>query len=89
MSRLSCLRGERFLAALPSEIASPSIATAPDGSLALEWVGQDRRSFSIQIDEDEKVSLAWQWGEESGHSWTRIVDTIPEEVLSRLRKTLM
>jgi hypothetical protein len=88
MSVSAYLRAEDFLAALPHGFESPSIATAPDGSVAMEWSGPDRRSFSIQIDAAGDLSIAWVWGQERGHAWTRMDDGIPDEILSRLRKTL-
>jgi hypothetical protein len=88
MSATAYLRGENFLARLPHAFASPSIAAAPDGSVAMEWLGPDRRSFSVQIDARDAVSIAWSWGAEYGYAWTHFDDGIPAEILDRLRKTL-
>ena len=52
------LLAQRFLAALPSELAAPELAVDPDGEISFDWFGRSGRNFSVSLRSDGRVAIA-------------------------------
>jgi hypothetical protein len=58
VSEESCRAAFRFLEALPSGVAVPSVGIEPDGEMTLEWHHSARRTLSISFSKKGEIHFA-------------------------------
>ena len=80
------LLAQRFLAALPSELAAPELAVDPDGEISFDWFGRSGRNFSVSLRSDGRVAYAGAFGpEKTKYGTDRFDDQVPEEIVEAVR----
>ena len=77
----------RFLAALPVDLAEPEIGIDPDGEVSFDWFGPAGRNFSVSLRDDGRVAYAGAFGPGKTTYGTDIfIDEIPAEIMDAVRK---
>ncbi len=54
----AAVKAEQFLYALPAWVVGPDVLPEPDGSVALIWDAGARRTFSVSLQSDPRVTYA-------------------------------
>jgi hypothetical protein len=82
-------QAERFLRALPHDVAAPSAAPEPDGCVSLDWMPSRHRVFSVSISRGDRVAFAWLDGDDSGHGVERFEGaSIPLRLIEGIRSVM-
>jgi hypothetical protein len=77
---------ERFIRALPEEVALPEFAIEPEGSISLDWIESQHRLFSVSVGPRLRLAFAWLDGSDRGHGVARFdMVRIPGRILDGIR----
>lgn len=71
---------------LPQDLPAPEFSVDPDGEISLEWFVGPRRTFSVSVGADGRLSYAGLHDEATVHGTDRIGDDLPELLLFHLRR---
>jgi hypothetical protein len=87
----SILFGEafRFLEILPSTISKPEISTDPDGEIAFEWYGKNKRVFSVSVGQNGELTYAGIFGSGKTKGTELLRDEIPEIILENINRVFL
>ena len=61
-------RAEFFIRSLPEGIPLPEIAAEPDGQISLDWLPSRTRTFTLSVNEGNRLAYAWIDGTNRGHA---------------------
>ncbi len=81
------VRAQQFIRAIPDDLPMPEMGVDPDGEIAFDWALDRVRSFSVSIDEGERLACAWLDGTDRGHFVASMVGgMIPQRVIDEIYK---
>lgn len=60
--------GEAFIRALPDRLPLPEVSVDPDGGLSFDWVPGKSKTFTVSVNEGDRISYAWIDGSDRGHA---------------------
>jgi hypothetical protein len=77
----------RFLRYVPAGLPDPDVSIDPDGEVSLEWYRAPRKTFSVSIGRDGRLSYAGLFGGSTLHGTEAyFADELPGEIRSGLRR---
>lgn len=79
----------RFLEVLPSTINKPEISTDPDGEIAFEWYGSNKRVFSVSVGHAGELTYAGIFGSRKTKGTELLGDEIPEIILENINRVFL
>lgn len=82
VSQLAC----RFLNTLPSAVPAPEVGLDPDGEISFEWIVSKNKQLVVSLSPDGLLSYAGIYGRASKHGKEQFDDTVPQEIISAIRR---
>jgi len=83
------LRAEAFVRALPDDIPLPEVSVEPDGAVAFDWMPLPSKTFTLSVNEGNRLAYAWIDGTDRGHAAVKFEGVeIPSRVLTDLERLI-
>lgn len=86
IAEATILHARRLVAALPIDIAPPSLGVEPDGHLTFEWYRNARWLISISVSPEAELFYAGLFDSSDVRGREIFGDTIPDVLLSLIRR---
>lgn len=80
----SWLKTYNVILSLPREVEDPEVHVDPDGEFTLEWFVEPRRTFTLSVGPDGRLSYAGLFGDEAIADKTYFGDSLPDVILDAI-----
>ncbi len=78
-----------FIDSLPEDITHPEVSVDPDGEIALDWFGMQKKILSISIGPTGEINYAVDLGiKGKKHGQTKFIHDIPDRLITYIRQTM-
>lgn len=79
-----------FALLLPRLAPLPEVSADPDGEISFDWLGPAGKMFSVSVSKSGRLSYAGLFAEESSvHGSEKLADSIPQEILRGIQRTML